>query len=81
MGDQFFGRVEQRIGLSTLLAGLIKAPFFAVVIAWIGCWQGMQVSGSSESMGHHTTQAVVQSILVVLFMDAVFSILFYNMGF
>jgi len=79
--EQFFARIEERIGLSTFLAGLIKAPFFAVVIAWIGCWQGMLVSGSSESMGKHTTQAVVQSILVVLFLDAVFSILFYHMGF
>lgn len=79
--SQFFERVQYSVGLSTFLAGLIKAPFFAMVIAWIGCWQGMQVTGSSESLGEHTTRAVVQSILLVLMLDALFSILFYQLGF
>ena len=79
--SQFFTRVEYSVGLSTFLAGLIKAPFFALVIAWVGCWQGMQVSGSSESLGEHTTNAVVQSILLILLLDALFSILFYQLGF
>lgn len=79
--SQFFIRVEYGVGLSTFLAGLIKAPFFALVIAWVGCWQGMQVSGSSESLGEHTTSAVVQSILLILLLDALFSILFYQLGF
>jgi phospholipid/cholesterol/gamma-HCH transport system permease protein len=79
--SQFFMRVQYGVGLSTFLAGLIKAPFFALVIAWIGCWQGMQVTGSSESLGEHTTSAVVQSTLLVLLLDALFSILFYQLGF
>lgn len=77
---QFFARVEYAVEFHTFAAGMIKAPFFAVVIALIGCWQGMQVTGSSESLGEHTTKAVVQSISLVLLLDAVFSILFYQLG-
>lgn len=79
--SQFASRLQQNIELHTFLAGIIKAPFFAVVIAVLGTWNGMQVSGSAESLGHHTTAAVVQSIFMVLFLDAVFSILYYNIGF
>lgn len=78
---QFYTRVETNIEFRTFAAGIIKAPFFAVVIALIGCWQGMRVSGSSESLGKHTTQAVVDSIFLVLMLDALFSILFYRLGF
>lgn len=78
---QFYTRVETNIEFRTFAAGIIKAPFFAVVIALIGCWQGMRVSGSSESLGKHTTQAVVDSIFLVLLLDALFSVLFYRLGF
>jgi conserved hypothetical integral membrane protein len=78
---QFFTHVQANIEFRTFAAGLIKAPFFAVVIALIGCWQGMRVSGSSASLGEHTTKAVVDSIFLVLLLDALFSILFYRLGF
>ena len=79
--SQFFARVETNISFHTFVAGLIKAPFFAVVIAMIGCWQGMRVTGSSESLGQHTTKAVVDAIFLVLLLDALFSVLFYQLGF
>jgi len=78
---QFFSRVAANIEFRTFAAGLIKAPFFAVVIALIGCWQGMRVTGSSASLGEHTTKAVVDAIFVVLLLDALFSVLFYRLGF
>lgn len=78
---QFFARAAQAATLQTFLAGIIKAPFFAVIIALIGCWQGMRVSGSSASLGKHTTRAVVDAIFLVLVLDALFSVLFYQLGF
>lgn len=78
---QFFNRIEANIEFRTFAAGLVKAPFFALVIALIGCWQGMRVTGSSESLGKHTTKAVVDAIFVVLMLDALFSVLFYRLGF
>ncbi len=78
---QFFVRVSENVDFRTFMAGLIKAPFFAVAIALIACWQGMRVTGSSVSLGEHTTKAVVDAIFVVLLLDALFSVLFYRLGF
>jgi phospholipid/cholesterol/gamma-HCH transport system permease protein len=65
---------------SDLFVGLFKAPIFAFFIAIIGCMHGLKVSGSAESVGRETTQAVVKSIFVVLVLDAMFSILFERLG-
>ena len=59
---------------------MIKAPVFAFIIASVGTFRGMQVTGSAESVGRLTTVAVVQSIFLVILADAFFSILFAKMG-
>jgi phospholipid/cholesterol/gamma-HCH transport system permease protein len=56
--------------------GLIKSPFFAVSIALIGCYEGLQVTGSAESVGRLTTLSVVEAIFLVIVTDAGFSIFF-----
>ncbi|MCW5750739.1 MAG: MlaE family lipid ABC transporter permease subunit [Alphaproteobacteria bacterium] len=58
------------------VTGMVKSPFFAALIAIVGCHQGMQVEGSAESVGHRTTRSVVESIFLVILADAFFSILF-----
>ena len=60
--------------------GLVKAPFFAAIIALTGCFMGMQVTGSAESVGGQTTRAVVHSVFMVIVMDAIFSVLFAYIG-
>ncbi len=60
----------------TLWVGLIKAPVFAFLIALVGCFQGLRVVGSAESVGRLTTQSVVQAIFLVIIADALFSIVF-----
>jgi phospholipid/cholesterol/gamma-HCH transport system permease protein len=60
----------------TFWLGVIKAPFFAFVIAMVGCHAGLEVERSAESVGHYTTASVVRSIFLVLVIDAAFSILF-----
>ncbi len=78
--DQYIDRVEQVAKPTMFFVGLIKAPVFAFVITIIGTYQGLNVSGSAESVGKLTTVAVVQSIFLVIMVDALFSILFANMG-
>ena len=56
--------------------GIIKAPFFAAVIALVGCREGLRVARSAESVGRQTTLSVVESIFLVIVLDAVFSIIF-----
>jgi phospholipid/cholesterol/gamma-HCH transport system permease protein len=56
--------------------GLIKSPFFAVIIAVTGCYEGFQVERSAESVGRLTTLSVVEAIFLVIMTDAGFSIFF-----
>jgi len=63
-----------------LIVGMIKAPVFAVVIAAIGCRQGMAVAGDVESLGRRVTAAVVQAIFAIIFLDALFAMLFLEMN-
>jgi phospholipid/cholesterol/gamma-HCH transport system permease protein len=60
--------------------GMIKAPFFALIIGIIGCYQGMMVGGNAESLGRLTSASVVLSIFMVIVMDAMFSIFFSVVG-
>lgn len=78
--DQYIDRVSKVATTTMFFIGLIKAPVFAFVITIIGTYQGMNVTGSAESVGKLTTVAVVQSIFLVIMVDAFFSILFANMG-
>ena len=70
--DQLRGAISQW----TLWVGIIKAPFFAAIIAMVGCYEGFNVSGSAESVGRLTTKSVVESIFLVIVADAAFSVLF-----
>ena len=72
----FVARLDEAVSLTTLLIGVGKAPVFAVIVALVGCYQGFQVDGSAESVGRQTTRSVVQSIFLVILVDALFSIAF-----
>ncbi len=78
--DQYIDRVQTVAKPTMFFVGMIKAPVFAFIIAMIGTYQGMNISGSAESVGKLTTVSVVQAIFLVIMADAVFSILFSKMG-
>ncbi|MGC5701566.1 ABC transporter permease [Pseudomonas sp. NFXW11] len=76
----FLSLLHSDIGVKHFLLGMVKAPIFAFLIAAIGCLEGFKVSGSAESVGAHTTSSVVQSIFVVIVIDAVAALFFMEMG-
>jgi phospholipid/cholesterol/gamma-HCH transport system permease protein len=76
----YIQRLQEVIPLTDLWVGLIKAPVFGFIIALAGCFQGMLVQGNSEEVGSRTTTAVVQSIFLVIVLDAVFAVFFSNIG-
>ncbi|MDN4545326.1 MULTISPECIES: ABC transporter permease [unclassified Pseudomonas] len=76
----FLSLLQSDIGVQHFLVGMVKAPLFAFLIAAIGCLEGFKVSGSAESVGAHTTSSVVQSIFVVIVLDAVAALFFMEMG-
>jgi phospholipid/cholesterol/gamma-HCH transport system permease protein len=77
----FIDRLRAAIDLSTIFAGLIKAPFMALVIGIIGSVEGLKVGGSAESLGLHVTASVVKSIFVVILLDGAFAIFYAQIGF
>jgi phospholipid/cholesterol/gamma-HCH transport system permease protein len=77
---QFFDRLRDTVGAWHFYTGMIKSPVFGFVIAAIGCFEGLQVSGSAESVGALTTRSVVEGIFCVIVLDAVFSIAFLLAG-
>ena len=77
----YFDRLPEVVDLTTLMLGLIKMPVFAVVIALIGCMQGMRVAGSALAVGRATTVSVVQATFLVIVIDALFSVLYNLLGY
>lgn len=77
---QFLTQLRTALLPSTFWVGIIKAPFFAFLIAVIGCYEGLNVQGSAESIGRLTTKSVVESIFVVIVADAAFSVFFSYIG-
>ncbi|WP_243039114.1 ABC transporter permease [Dyella sedimenti] len=76
----FINLVKSDIGVRHFLVGIAKAPVFAFLIAVIGCLEGFKVTGSAESVGEHTTSSVVQSIFVVILLDALAALFYMEMG-
>lgn len=77
---QFARQINAAVPFSNLVIGLIKAPIFAFIIGLIGCFEGLRVGGSAESVGRLTTRAVVEAIFLVIVIDALFSVLFSVLG-
>jgi phospholipid/cholesterol/gamma-HCH transport system permease protein len=77
---QYWRLLNQAVSLNTFVVGVVKAPVFALLIALVGCFEGLRVSGSAESVGKLTTRAVVEGIFLVIIFDAIFSVLFSYLG-
>lgn len=76
----YLARMEQTIEFGDFLVGMSKAPIFALVIGLIGCLEGLQVQGTAQSVGERTTSSVVQTISLVIVIDALAAIWFMHMG-
>ncbi|MEK6585454.1 MAG: ABC transporter permease [Nitrospirota bacterium] len=72
---EFVARFQEAVSMRHFLIGLGKAPFFAAIIALVGCYQGFQIRGGVDDVGRHTTISVVQGIFLVIVFDALCSIL------
>jgi phospholipid/cholesterol/gamma-HCH transport system permease protein len=72
--------LQDAISLNTFLVGIIKAPVFALIIALVGCYEGLQVERNAASVGRLTTRSVVESVFLVIVLDAAFSIIFSVIG-
>ena len=76
----FFQRLVDNVGATHFWVGMSKAPVMAVVIAGIGCRQGMEVGGDVESLGRRVTAAVVHAIFAAILIDAVFALIYMQLN-
>ncbi len=76
----FINTLHEGMKVKHIMIGVIKAPFFAVVIGCVGCFLGFRVTGSSDSLGTMTTRSVVESIFLVITLDALFALSFTTVG-
>ncbi len=77
---EFIARMHTEVDLKHIMIGLIKAPFFGIIIASIGCFRGFQVSGSTDSVGHYTTISVVNASFWVIAINALISVVLTEVG-
>ena len=77
----FISRLHATLDLSAFVIGLAKAPVFAAFIAIIGCRMGMTVARDARSVGEHTTSTVVQCIVWVIVLDAIFAVTLQRLGY
>ena len=72
----FWERLGSVLKIQTYEIGLVKAPVFAVVIGLIACRMGLSAERDARSVGMNTTSTVVQSIVAVIVLNALFAIIF-----
>ena len=76
----FLDRLRNAVPLEHFWVGLSKAPVFGFVVTLIACRQGLNVGGSVQSLGNATTTSVVQGLFAVIVLDAIFAILYMELG-
>ena len=76
----FLTILQRDIDISHFFVGIGKAPLFAFIVAVIGCLEGFKVGGSAQSVGEHTISSVVQSIFMVILLDALAALFFMEMS-
>lgn len=63
--------------MKDVMTGVMKSVVFAVIIAMIGCYQGLNTKGGAEGVGRATTLSVVASFILIILADAVLTGIFY----
>lgn len=79
--DQYWSSFYQNLNYHDLTQGLIKPVMFAVVIALVGCYFGLNTTGGTEGVGRSTTQAVVVAIVLIIVLDFMITQFLIGIGF
>lgn len=79
--EVFLSRLQSAIDVSTVVSGMLKAPFMALIIGIVASVEGFKVGGSAESLGKHVTASVVKAIFVVILVDGLFAMFYAAINF
>ncbi len=75
--SMYINMVIQSLSIKDIVTGLIKTVFFGMIIAIVGCHQGLGVKGGAEGVGRATTVSVVISFIMIIITDCMFTTMFY----
>ena len=76
----FFEALPRAVPIANLSLAVGKSVVFGLLIALIGCHFGLRVQPNTESLGRGTTASVVISITMVILVDALFAVIFKDVG-
>lgn len=76
----FMAEIFSVLSVSDILSGLIKSEVFAMLVGLVGCFRGFETGKDADSVGRQTTSAVVSGIFLIIFADAIFTVLFHYLG-
>lgn len=76
----FLNKLPDVVPIANLWLGIGKGAVCGMVIALISCHFGLRIKSNTESLGEGTTNSVVTAITVVIIIDAIFAIVFSNVG-
>lgn len=75
---RYLNQTASALVMKDLVTGLVKSGFFALIIAVVGCYQGISTTGGAEGVGKATTSSVVTAIFLIIAADVFFTALFYS---
>ena len=75
--SMYISMVTQSLVVKDIATGLIKTIFFGMIIALVGCHQGLKTKGGAEGVGRATTISVVVSFILIIMTDGLFTAIFY----
>ncbi len=76
----YIRQVQSAVGVGDCIGGLAKSLVFGIIIAAIGCLQGLRTGIGASAVGDAATRAVVSGIVLIVIGDGVFSVLYYYLG-
>ncbi len=76
----FLRSLPDAVPIANLWLGLGKGIVCGMVIALIACHFGLRIKPNTESLGEGTTTSVVTSITMVIIIDAIFAVMFSDVG-
>ena len=76
----FVESLPSSVPVANVWLGIGKGVVFGLLIALLACHFGLRIRPNTESLGAGTTSAVVTAITIVILVDAVFAIIFRDVG-
>ncbi len=76
----FMYEVHSALTFTDIAGGILKTEVFAILIALVGCFRGFQTGLAADSVGQQTTSAVVSGLFLIIFADAILTVLYYLLG-